>query len=201
MFGDRNCVGAIIIPLTAPSTAAKPQPSASSHEVRTPRRRAAPGLSAPARIARPSFVKRKKSQSTATHAIVTPNVPTSCFEMCTPPTTQVLVGNGLGKNCSCGDQIHAASPFRITSRAIVAITTVRTLARSSGWITTRWRPTPNTNAITSVTMNAGQYESGAGAVRDQRPGDVGREHRHLALREVDHLGRLVDQHERERERP
>ena len=37
-------------------------------------------------------------------------------------------------------------------------------------------------------------------VRGQRPGDVGREHRHLALREVDDAGRAVDQHERERER-
>ena len=37
-------------------------------------------------------------------------------------------------------------------------------------------------------------------VRDQRPGDVGREHRHLALGEVDHPGRAVDQDERERER-
>jgi hypothetical protein len=76
--------------------------------------------------------------------------------MCTPPTTHVLVGNGLGKNFSSGDQIHAASPFRITRSAIVAITTVRTLACSSGLITTRCRPTPKTNAITSVTKNAGQ---------------------------------------------
>ena len=61
MFGVRKTVGATIIPLTAPSTAAKPQPSASSHDVRTPSRRAAAGFSAPARIARPSFVKRKNS--------------------------------------------------------------------------------------------------------------------------------------------
>ena len=37
-------------------------------------------------------------------------------------------------------------------------------------------------------------------VGDQRPADVRREHRHLALGEVDHLGRLVDQDQRERER-
>jgi hypothetical protein len=36
-------------------------------------------------------------------------------------------------------------------------------------------------------------------VRDQRPRDVGREHPHLALREVDHVRRAVDQDERERE--
>ena len=154
MFGVRNTVGATIIPLTAPSAAANPQPSASSHDVRTPISRAAFGLSAPARIARPSFVKRKKSQSTSTHAITTPNVPTSCFEMCTPPITHDDVGNGLGKNCSCGDQIHAASPFRITSSAIVAITAVSTLARSSGLITVCCSATPPTNAITSVAKNA-----------------------------------------------
>ncbi len=76
--------------------------------------------------------------------------------MCTPPTTQDDVGNGLGKNCSCGDQIHAASPFRITSSAIVAITTVSTLARSSGRITVRWIRTPPTNAMPSVSKNASQ---------------------------------------------
>ena len=81
MLGERKFVGALIIPLTAPSTAAKPHPSASSQDVRTPSSRAAPGLTAPARIASPSFVKRKNSQSTSTQASVTPNVPVSCFEM------------------------------------------------------------------------------------------------------------------------
>ena len=104
----------------------------------------------------PSFVKRKNSQSTTTHAIVTPNVPVSCFEIWTPPITHELVGNGLGKNFSSGDQIHAARPFRITSNAIVAITTVSTLARSSGRITTRCSPRPKMNAIKSVAKNAGQ---------------------------------------------
>ncbi len=103
-------------------------------------------------------MKRKKAPSTTTQPIVTPNVPTSCFAMWTPPITQDVVGNGLGKNLISGDQIHAASPFRITSRAMVAITTVSTLARSSGRITTRWMPKPPTNAMPSVRANAHQYE-------------------------------------------
>ncbi len=38
-------------------------------------------------------------------------------------------------------------------------------------------------------------------VVDQRPGEIGTEGRHLALREVDHARRAVDDHERERQRP
>ena len=78
--------------------------------------------------------------------------------MCTPPITHDVVGKGLGKNCSCGDQIQAASPLKITSRAIVAITVVSTLARSSGRMSVRWRRTPPTNAIRSVVKNASQNE-------------------------------------------
>jgi len=112
-------------------------------------------------------VNRKKSHSTRTLAIVTPNVPVSCFEMCTPAITHDVVGNGLGKNSSCGDQIHAASPFRITSSAIVAITIVRTLALSSGRITVRWRSAPPANAIRSVAKNASQNEKPWCVISDQ----------------------------------
>ena len=55
---------------------------------------------------------------------------------------------------------------------------------------------PPTNAIASVSTNAGQY---AEPPLHQLPGDVGRERRDRALREVDHLGRAVDQDERDRE--
>ena len=78
--------------------------------------------------------------------------------MWTPPITHVAVGNGLGKNWICGDQIHPARPLKITSRAIVAITTVSTFARSSGRMTTRWMPMPPTKAIAIVVANAHQYE-------------------------------------------
>ena len=154
MFGVRNTVGATIIPLTAPSAAAKPQPSASSQPVRTPSRRAASRFRAPARIASPSFVKRKNRYSTTTQPMVTPNVPTSCLPMWTPPITHDVGDQGLGKNLISGDQIQAARPFRITSSAIVAITTVNTLARSSGRMIVRWIVNPPAKAMASVAKNA-----------------------------------------------
>src|SRR5581483_6887989 len=70
---------------TAPSTAARPQPIASSAFVRTPTRRAAAGRSAPARIPRPSFVKRKNAQRRSTVTKVIAIVPTSCRAIVTLP--------------------------------------------------------------------------------------------------------------------
>ena len=65
-------------------------------------------------------------------------MPTSCCGIATPPIAHGLVGNGPGRSCRSGDQIHAASPLRITNSAIVAMTTVSALARSNGRMTTRW---------------------------------------------------------------
>ena len=59
-------LAAAIIPATAPSIAASPQPSESIQLTRTPTRRAASGRTAAARIARPTFVNWKKSQRTNT---------------------------------------------------------------------------------------------------------------------------------------
>ena len=88
-FGSRNRLGAASIPATAPSTAASPQPSASIHATRTPTSRASAGLTAAARIARPTFVNWKKSQSTTTVARQTPIVPRSWIEIATPPMSIV----------------------------------------------------------------------------------------------------------------
>ena len=59
MFGSRYTIGATIIPATAPTAAARPQPSASIQPTRMPTRRLETGFCAAARIARPSGVKRK----------------------------------------------------------------------------------------------------------------------------------------------
>src|SRR3972149_3849796 len=88
--GSRNTVGAVSIPATAPSIAARPQPSASIQETRTPTSLLASGLSAAARSASPSFVKRKKAQSAATAPTTTASVPTSWSEIATPPTPRPL---------------------------------------------------------------------------------------------------------------
>src|SRR5947209_10027909 len=77
--------GSVMRPATAPSTAARPQPIASSAFVRTPTRRAAAGRSAPARIPRPSFVKRKKAHRRSTVTNVIAIVPTSWRAIVTLP--------------------------------------------------------------------------------------------------------------------
>ena len=67
-------------------------------------------------------------------------------------------GNGDSSSFSSGPQIQLASPFRSTSSAIVAITTVSSPARASGRITVCWIAAPPTNEIPSVRKNAGQHD-------------------------------------------
>ncbi len=199
MFGSRKMLGAASIPATAPSTAASPQPSDSIHVTRTPTSRASAGLTAAARIASPTFVYWKNSQSTTTVARTTPIVPMSWIEIATPPMSIVRVGNGLCTARTSPAQISVTRPLIARSRPIVTITTrstrallVRAGSRPGG------SPTPPTNEAISVNDERGPVRPAV--VRRQRPGDVGRERRHLALGEVDHPGRAVDQDERERER-
>ena len=85
MVGCRNCVGSVIMPETAPSTAASPQPIASITLTRTPTSDAAAGRSAAARIARPTFVNWKSTQIRITERIDTASTPMSCRENATPP--------------------------------------------------------------------------------------------------------------------
>ena len=100
----------------------------------------------------------KNAQSRATSTRTIANVPTSCCEIETSPICQVSFGNGLGKALISADQIRLASPLKVSTRPIVMITTVRTEAFETGAITTRWMPSPSTNAKTSVPTKAGQYD-------------------------------------------
>ena len=50
--------------------------------------------------------------------------------------------------------------------------------------------------MATVRKNAAQYGTPA---LISAPGDVGREHRHLALREIHQVRRLVDHHQRQRD--
>ncbi len=59
---------------------------------------------------------------------------------------------------SSGDQIHCASPLKITNSAIVARITVSGILFSNGRMITRSVAAPRTNAITIVVKNAGQNE-------------------------------------------
>jgi hypothetical protein len=157
MFGSRKTLGAAIIPLTAPSTAANPQPSASIQPTRTPISRLAFGLIAVARRASPRVVKRKNAQSRPTTSRHTASVPMSCVEIATSPTSNVRLGNGLSNDFTSAPQIQGASPFSAIRMPIVTITIASGDACSTGLIRTRSTATPPVKAITSVSAKAGQY--------------------------------------------
>src|SRR5918995_2033030 len=158
MLGSRNTVGAAIIPATAPSTAAKPQPIASIQPTRTPSNRLAAGLTADERIASPIVVKRKNVQSTSTVTRQTPSVPMSCTDIVTPPTSNVRFGNGLSNVLVSPPQIQPTSPLIAIRSPIVTITITISGRCSTGRITMRSTATPPKNAKASVSANAGQYE-------------------------------------------
>ena len=73
-------MGATIIPATAPTAAASPQPSASIQPTRIPTRRPDIGFCAAARIARPSGVKRKNRYRSKSTTSVTPRAPIWCAD-------------------------------------------------------------------------------------------------------------------------
>src|SRR5690242_5169167 len=148
--------GAARRPATAPSAAARPQPSAIVQLTRTPTSRLESGLRAAARIARPSFVKRKNAQSKRTAPSETAMIPRSAIEKATPATWIGRVENGLGIDFTSGDQIQKAAPLKRKNRPIVRIATVKTDARSTGRIVTRSRTTPPTSEAATVIANAGQ---------------------------------------------
>src|SRR6188472_960551 len=150
--------GAVSIPETAPIAAARPQPSASIQLTRTPTRRLASGFAAAAREASPSFVKRKKTQSSATAPRETAIVPRSEIENATPATSIGRVEKAFGRLRVSGDQIQRAAPLTTKKRPRVTITTVSTGARSTGRITARSTATPPANEIATVRKNAPQYE-------------------------------------------
>ena len=125
-------------------------------------------------------------------------MPTSCCEIATPPICHVSFGNGLGKARTSADQIRLASPLKVSTSPIVMITIVRTEPVRDRRDHVRWMPRPSAEGEDERDHEREPVRPAV--VLDQRPGDVGREHRHLALGEVDHAGRAVDQDERERER-
>ena len=134
-FGSRKRLGAASIPEIAPSTAARPQPSASIHVTRTPSSRASGGIDAAARIASPSFVYWNIAHSTTTVASTTPIVPMSWIEIATPRDVdragreRALHGAHLAPTRS-----SVARPLSASRRPMVTITTrqLGALARSGG---------------------------------------------------------------------
>jgi hypothetical protein len=156
MLGVSRLIGAMSIPAIAPSTAANPQPSASIQLTRTPSSLLASPFRAAARIVKPRRVNRKKTKKASIAPSVTPITPIWSQPIVTPPTTTVPPENPLGKNCTCGDQIHAARALKTTSSPIVTMTTLRTGAPSTGRIAARSTAMPPTNERTIVATNAVQ---------------------------------------------
>ena len=97
MLGSRKITGATSMPATAPTRAARPQPSASIQPTRMPQSRLDPGFWAAARIARPSVVYRKKRKSRQSITRVTAITPRSCWPKTTFPSRMGVFENGLGK--------------------------------------------------------------------------------------------------------
>ena len=81
-------------------------------------------------------VNRKKTNTIATQISDTPITPRSCTLTITPPMFSTFSGNGLCRNFTSGAQIQPASPLRMISSAIVAITTVSSPERDRGLIRT-----------------------------------------------------------------
>src|SRR5438552_16654151 len=100
--------GAAIKPATAPSAVARPQPSAIVQLTRIPVRRLDSGFSAAARIASPSFVNRKTSQSTSTVSSETPMIPRTETEKATPAIRIGRVDKAYAIDVTSGDQIQHA---------------------------------------------------------------------------------------------
>ena len=85
----------LLIPAIDPMAAASPQPSASIQPTRIPTSRLETGFSAAARIASPSGVKRKKTNSSRRTTSVIAIEPISCDDMKRLPNSG-SAGNGLG---------------------------------------------------------------------------------------------------------
>ena len=156
MFGSRNTVGATMIPAIAPIAPASPQPSASIQPTRMPTSRLDTGFCAAARIARPSGVKRKNTNSSTSTTSVIAIDPSSCDDTYELPNSG-WVGNGLGNGLIVYEKIQPARLFRITSKPMKTITTDKIGASSTGRTITRSISTPSTNAAATVTKNAAQY--------------------------------------------
>jgi hypothetical protein len=139
------------------------------------------------------LVNWKKSHSRTTLAIATPIVPRSWSENETPPRWMGRVGNALGNALISGDQIHPLEQDQQPDR--------------------HDHDRDDTCALDGLDRDAVDEDPTdechrerqeertpvADAPLHQLPRDVRREHRHLSLREVDDVGRAVDENERERE--
>ena len=191
-----NCVGSVIRPATAPSIAASPQPIASIRFTRTPTSDAAAGRSAAARIARPTFVNWKSAHSATIEMIDTAKTPMSCAETATPP---------LRKTCVAERRRHELDVRAPDPRDEAVDQDEQTERHDHDRDHGPVLDGADEHAVREDAEHETEHqrEEEREPVRhapvDELVAHVRRRHRHLALREVDHLGRAVDEDERQRE--
>ena len=197
MFGSSPTVGAVSIPATAPSRAASPQPSASIHVTRTPTSRASSGLTAAARSASPTFVNWKRPHrrsddpecdgdradvvrrdDDASDVVrLRPERALQLLRLAAPLPDDEAVDRDEEPDRDDHDPQDASALDRADDDPV--------------------------DADAAYERDDERRDEGGPVaptvVERERPGDVGRERRHLPLGEVDDPRRAVDDHERERE--
>ena len=101
-------------------------------------------------------MKRKTSQTTNAHASETAITPRSCAFITTPPHRQDAERERALEELLLRRPDPAGGPFRITSRAIVTITTISSDRCAKGRMIARYTSIPPTNASASVSENESQ---------------------------------------------
>ncbi len=197
MFGSRPTVGAVSIPATAPRSAASPHPRPSIHGTRTPTSRASSGLTAAALQREPDLrelEQRPEQEDDSERDHDRPDVlrgdddPSDVVDVGPEGTLQLLrlaaplpddeaVDRDEQPDRDDHDPQDAPALDRPDHGGVDADPT----GEREGERRDERRPVA------------------PAVVEGQRPGDVRRQRRHLALREVDDAGRAVDDHERQRQ--
>ena len=199
MFGSRKSDGAASTPATAPSTAASPQVTASIAPTWIPTRRASTGLTAAARSPRPIFVRVKSSPTSdetddrdGDHA-------------------DVLLRERDAGDVNRSRRERARERSRSRHPRSTVVSPLIASSKPDGEDHDReqraslQRPDQDLFDRHAAAERENQRRRERGperpAVVDQRPADERGQRRHLTLREVDHAGGAVDDHDREREQP
>ena len=112
-----------------------------------------------------------------------------------PRPNSGAVPNGVGNGLMVKSQMKPARLLRIANSAMKTTTWLSTGASWIGLKTTRSIAAPATKEIAIVMQEGGPVGH---APCEELPGDEGREHRHLALREIEVVDRLVDHHDGKR---
>ena len=184
------------------STVPMPQARSETRWTLTPDRIAASLCAAAARICRPMRVNLKKSAKASTHPAAIAIVITSSDEMTTPDTSQTLSGNCVGYGRSITPQPHG----------LTGITEMITSDDADRRHRHRQERLPDQRPGEDELEGPADRDRAQDRERDRDPrvpaeGDgerdahVGAEHHQVALREVEHLRRLVDEREPERDEP